>query len=85
VRQGRGRAAGAQPRAKLKKHEDFANVKDSELLQVAQDLAVYDKSEKKRLGEALDLRNDCGHPVKYKPREKKVASFIEDVVGIVWP
>lgn len=73
------------PRARFNKRNDFAGVKEASLLQIAQDLAVYDKSERKRLGEALDLRNDCGHPGKYRPGEKKVASFIEDIVGIVWP
>lgn len=72
------------PKARFRKKGDFSTVKDADLLQATQDLGVYDKSEKKRLGEALDLRNDCGHPVKYKPGEKKVSSFIEDVVGIVF-
>ena len=48
------------------------------------DLSIFDKSEKRQLGQALDLRNDCGHPVKYKPGEKKVSSFIEDVTSIVF-
>jgi hypothetical protein len=73
------------PRGKFKKKADFENVKDSDLIQIAQDFEIYDKSQKKRLSEALDLRNDCGHPVKYRPGEKKVASFIEDLIGIVWP
>lgn len=73
------------PKAKFRKKSDFEGVKDADLLQVAHDLSIIDKSEKKRLSEALDLRNDCGHPVKYRPGEKKVASFIEDVVGILWP
>jgi hypothetical protein len=73
------------PKAKFKKKTDFENVKDSDLLQIAQDFEIYDKSQKKRLGEALDLRNDCGHPVKYRPGEKKVASLIEDLVSVVWP
>lgn len=73
------------PKAKFTKKNDFDYVKDADLLQAAQDLSVYDKSQKRHLGDALDLRNDCGHPVKYKPGQKKVESFIEDVVGIVWP
>ncbi len=73
------------PNAKFTKKNDFDYVKDAALLQAAQDLSVYDKSQKRHLGDALDLRNDCGHPVKYKPGQKKVESFIEDVVGIVWP
>jgi hypothetical protein len=66
------------------KKTDFSDVKDSLLLQVAQDLAVIDKSQKKRLGEALDLRNDCGHPSAYSPGPKKVSALVEDLVGIVW-
>jgi hypothetical protein len=73
------------PKARFKKKNDFDYVKDADLLQVAQDLSIYDKSQKRHLGDALDLRNDCGHPVKYKPGQKKVEGFIEDVVGIVWP
>lgn len=73
------------PKARdFKKREDFAYVKDVDLLQIAQDLGVLDKSEKTLLGQALDLRNQCGHPVKYNPGVKKVAAFVEDVVGIVW-
>jgi len=36
------------------------------------------------LSQALDLRNKCGHPTKYRPRKIKARSFIEDVVGIVF-
>jgi hypothetical protein len=63
---------------------DFANVSDADLLQIAQDFEVVDKNEKTMLGQALDLRNSCGHPVKYRPGEKKVSSFIEDVLQIVF-
>lgn len=73
------------PRAKFRKKGDFEAVADTNLLQIAHDMEIYDKSQKKRLSEALDLRNDCGHPVKYTPGEKKVASFIEDLVATVWP
>jgi len=68
----------------FKKKADFENVTDATLLEVAHTLGVYDKSEKKRLKEGLDLRNDCGHPVKYKAGEKKVSSFIDDLIGIVF-
>jgi hypothetical protein len=68
----------------FKKKDDFAYVNDANLLQVAQDLAVVDKTQKQRLQEALDLRNSCGHPSKYSVGEKKVSAFIEDVVGIIW-
>jgi hypothetical protein len=49
-----------------------------------QDLALIDKGEKATLEEALNLRNRCGHPTRYKPGVKKASSFIEDVVGIVF-
>ena len=68
----------------FKKKGDFDYVNDAALLEITMDLSIFDKSEKKQLGHALDLRNDCGHPVKYKPGEKKVSSFIEDVTSIVF-
>jgi len=73
------------PKARrVSKLEDFAYVKDVRLLELLFDLGVIDKTEKIVLGQALELRNGCGHPTKYRPKEKKVSSFIEDVVGIVF-
>ena len=69
---------------KVSKIEDFAYVKDSVALLVAQEVGVLDKGERQTLEEALNLRNRCGHPTKYKPGEKKVASFIEDVASIIF-
>jgi len=66
------------------KLDDFAYVKESTLLLVAQELGVFDKNEKGTLEEALNLRNKCGHPGKYSPGPKKVSSFIEDVTGIIF-
>jgi hypothetical protein len=68
----------------FKKKDDFSAVRDSVLLQIAADLSVIDKSQRKRLTEALDLRNDCGHPSAYAPGPKKVSAFVEDLVSIVW-
>ncbi len=64
--------------------DHFSYIKDKITLLAATDLGVLDKSEKDTLQEGLDLRNRCGHPAKYKPGEKKVSSFIEDVVQIVF-
>ncbi len=72
------------PKSKLKDRGDFEAIKDSDLIQAAQDLGVVDKSEKRRLREGLELRNDCGHPARYRPGEKKVSSFIEDLLSIVF-
>lgn len=73
------------PSAKvIKKVDDFAYVRDAVALQAFQELGLFDKGQATFLRQALDLRNQCGHPSKYRPREKKVSSFIEDVVGIVF-
>lgn len=70
--------------AKFKRKDDFVNVKDVDLLQLAQDLGRLDKTEKQTLHHALDLRNACGHPTKYRPGAAKVGGFIEDLLGIVF-
>lgn len=68
----------------IKGIDDFAYVKESTLLLAAQEVGIYDKNERSTLEEALNLRNKCGHPGKYKPGPKKAASFIEDVSTIVF-
>ncbi len=68
----------------VKKLEDFAYIRDAIALLAFQELGILDKGEKTTMGEALDLRNRCGHPTNYKPGVKKASSFIEDVVGIVF-
>jgi len=69
---------------KVTKLDHFAYIKDSVALLAAQDLGIFDKSEKDTLEEALDLRNRCGHPAKYQPGVKKVSSFIEDLISTVF-
>lgn len=66
------------------KLEDFAYVKDSVSLLAAKDLGILDKNQKDALDAALILRNNCGHPSKYKPGVKRVSSFLEDVLSIVF-
>lgn len=88
LQSGRALTAAIQrhdPRSKpVSSIEHFAYVRDATTLQAAEDLGRLDKGEKGVLKEALDLRNRCGHPTRYSPGEKRVASFIEDVVGIVF-
>jgi len=73
------------PKARpVKTVDDLVYVKESTLLLVAQDVGVFDKNERGVLEDCLDLRNKCGHPGKYKAGPKKVSSFIEDIVGIVF-
>lgn len=64
--------------------DHFAYVKDKTTLLAAQELGILDKNEKDTLEDALNLRNRSGHPSKYLPGVKKVSSFIEDVVSIVF-
>ena len=64
--------------------DDFAHVKDATTLLAAKDLGILDKNEKDTLTEALNLRNRCGHPGKYRPGVKKVAAFVEDITSIVF-
>jgi len=73
------------PKARhVKSMDHFAYIKDKITLLAALELGMLDKTQKDTLLEALNLRNRCGHPGKYKPGVKKVASFIEDVVSIVF-
>ena len=69
---------------KIRKIDDLSYVKESVLLLSAQDLGLFDKNERSTLTDALNLRNKSGHPGKYKPGPKKVSSFIEDLVSIVF-
>ena len=69
---------------RVSKIDDFAYIKDETLLMAAQELGILDKGERSTLREALNLRNRCGHPTKYSPGVKKVSSFVEDVVGIIF-
>lgn len=64
--------------------EDFAFIKESVQLKAACDLNEIDKNEKTTLETCLDLRNNCGHPSKYKPEEHKVLAFLEDLLTIVF-
>jgi hypothetical protein len=68
----------------IKRMDDFAYIKESTLLLAAQEVGLFDKNERSTLEEALNLRNKCGHPGKYRPGPKKAASFIEDVSTIVF-
>ncbi|HKV95941.1 MAG TPA: hypothetical protein VJR90_00435 [Gammaproteobacteria bacterium] len=73
------------PKARpIKTLDDFAYVKDATSLLAAKDLGVLDKNEKDTLTEALNLRNRCGHPGKYRPGIKKVSAFVEDITSIVF-
>lgn len=62
--------------------DGFSSVNDATFLLGCRELGMIDKGQWTTLVEALNLRNRCGHPTRYKPGAKKAASFVEDVVGI---
>lgn len=72
---------GARTVTKL---DDFGYIRDAVALQAFQDVGLYDKGQHTILKQGLDLRNQCGHPSNYKAGEKKVSSFVEDILGIVF-
>lgn len=73
------------PKARaVKSLDDFAHIKDVTTLLAAKELGIVDKNQKDTLTEALNLRNRCGHPGKYRPGVKKVSAFVEDVTSIVF-
>ncbi|MBD3341776.1 MAG: tyrosine-type recombinase/integrase [Candidatus Lokiarchaeota archaeon] len=74
-----------QPKApNINKIDDFSYINDKSILETCRDLGEFDKNEKDILTECLNLRNKCGHPGKYSPKPLKVASFIEDIITIVF-
>lgn len=73
------------PKSKpIKKADDLVLVKEATLLLVTQELGLFDKNQRSVLEDCLNLRNKCGHPGKYKVGPKKVSSFIEDLVGVLF-
>lgn len=72
------------PRASVSNHDDLLKFQEVDILKVAQDLNIIDRAQHKILGQALDLRNQCGHPNKYWPSVAKAKAHIEDIAGILW-
>jgi hypothetical protein len=73
------------PKAKnVSKVEDFAYINDRTFLDATVDFGLLDKGERDTLVEGLNLRNRCGHPTKAIPGVKKVSSFVEDVLNVVF-
>jgi len=64
--------------------DDLVLVKESILLLMSQELGLFDKNQRSVLEDCLNLRNKCGHPGKYSVGPKKVSSFIEDLVGVLF-
>jgi site-specific recombinase XerD len=63
---------------------DFSYILEGVQLKAACDLGEIDKNEKIVLEGCLDLRNNCGHPGKYRPEEFKALAFLEDLLTIIF-
>jgi hypothetical protein len=69
----------------IRSTDDLEYLRESTLLLVAQDLGIFDKTQKDVLTNyCLDVRNQSGHPGKYWPGEKKVSAVLEDLIRIVY-
>lgn len=69
----------------IKGINDFENLNDKTLLDLACRLKLVDKARKDRLiNSCLDLRNKCGHPGKYKPKGQTIKAFVEDIIGMLY-
>ncbi len=64
--------------------DDFEKIKERLVLETSHTLKIFSKHEKDILVTCLDIRNKCGHPGAYMPKEHRVASFLEDLYNIVF-
>jgi len=68
----------------IKTIDDFAFVHDATTLYVARDLGLWDKGQHQMVEHALDLRNQSGHPSRYKVSPARCKSVIEELVTLVF-
>jgi hypothetical protein len=73
-----------QKTRKVNKVEDFAFVSDNTTLLAARDLGLWDKGQHTIVEHALDLRNQCGHPSRYKLPLSRCKSVIEEIITLVF-
>jgi hypothetical protein len=57
--------------------DDLARLKESDFLDILEDISVLGKSVKQELSKCLQLRNGCGHPSSLQIGENTVAAHIE--------
>ena len=73
-----------QKTREVKTIDDFAFVNDNTTLLVARDLGLWDKGQHTIVEHALDLRNQCGHPSRYKLPPSRCKSVIEELITLVF-
>lgn len=57
------------------------NVTEYQLLQVAHDVKVITKAEKKALHGLLSKRNECAHPTGYNPKLSEAVGFVAELLN----
>lgn len=65
---------------KIKKTDDLLYLKESQVIQLAEDAGIFNKNARLLLDEKLVLRNRCGHPTQYKPGRDETVIFIESLL-----
>lgn len=69
----------------IKNIDSFEYIKDETIIHLGERIGIFDKFEKNELiSNCLGLRNKCGHPSSYKPGYKRVKSFVEEVLNMVY-
>lgn len=64
----------------IKKGDDFLYLRDRDFIQLGEDAGMFNKNVRMTLHQRLDLRNNCGHPTKYKPGREETVIFIESLI-----
>jgi hypothetical protein len=64
--------------------DDFAYIKDKNIILAAQSMSIFDKPQKDTLEECLNLRNRCGHPGNYAPQKQRILGYIEDIIQVLY-
>ncbi|MDQ7877299.1 hypothetical protein Q9R08_04845 [Microbacterium sp. QXD-8] len=65
---------------RIRKTDDLLYLKESSVLQIAEDAGLINRNARALLDERLTLRNLCGHPTRYRPGRDETVIFIESLV-----
>lgn len=65
---------------KIRKTDDLLYLKESSVIQIAEDAGLINRNARALLDERLTLRNLCGHPTRYRPGRDETVIFIESLL-----
>lgn len=74
------RLGGSKNYRKIRKGDDFLYLRDWDFIQFGEDAGMFNRNLRRKLHQRLELRNDCGHPTKYKPGRDETVVFIESLI-----